>query len=60
MRRGSWTMRSIERDRVRFEQAHPEPFAGDPWPAGAPPERLGKEDYAGCDWERYGEHVGTE
>jgi hypothetical protein len=60
MRRGIWTRRSIERDRARFELAHPELFTGDPWPAGAPPEQCGEEDYAGCNWEKCGEHVGTE
>lgn len=38
---GWWSRASIQRDRERFERAHPEPFAGDPWPPGMTPEQIG-------------------
>lgn len=44
---GWWSRASIQRDRERFEAAHPEPFAGDPFPPGLTPEELGGEVVAG-------------
>ena len=49
---GQWTRASIQRDRARFAELHPEPFAGDPFPVGKTPEQLGGSVVPG-DWDSY-------